>query len=99
MKILEPGQLGDAGVKAQGRQPDPKQSHKGTVVQRFWDGERAATIGGHGFFEIDVQRQADDLDDAVSFAIVVTLEMAGVVEVYSQVLNRVPVRPRVPVAA
>ncbi len=98
MKIVEPQQLGAAGIKAPGSQPDPKQAHKGTVVHRHWDGERAAAISGDGFFDLDVQREADDLDQSVSFALVVTLEMAGQAEVYTQILNRVPVKPLVPVA-
>lgn len=99
MKIVEPQQLGAAGIKAPGSQPDPKQAHKGTVVHRHWGGEKAAAIAGDGFFEIDVQREADDLDHAVSFALVVTLEMAGQAEVYAQVLNRVALKPVVAVPA
>lgn len=97
MKIVEPGQLGAAGIKASGIQPDPKQAHKGTVVHRRWDGERAAAIAGDGFFELDVQREADELDQATNFAVVVTLEMAGEATVYTQVLNRVAIKPAVPI--
>ncbi|WP_174836299.1 hypothetical protein [Sphingomonas sp. CL5.1] len=61
MKIVEPGQLSAAGVKACHTQPDPKQAHKGTVVHRRWGGEKAAAIAGDGFFELDVQREVDDL--------------------------------------
>jgi hypothetical protein len=96
MKIVEPGQLGAAGIKSGGvPQPDPKQAHKGTVVHRRWEGDRAAAIAGDGFFELDVQREADDLDQAVSFGLVVTLEMAGEATVYTEVLNRVAVKPAV----
>ena len=98
MKIVEPGQLGAAGVTATSVQPDPKQAHKGTVVHRRWDGNRAAAIAVDGFFDVDVQREADDLDHPTNFALVVTLEMLGAVEVYNQVLNRVGVRPAVQVA-
>ena len=98
MKIVEPTQLGTAGIKASGVQPDPKQAHKGTVVHRRWDGDKAAAMTANGFFELDVQREADDGDTPANFAIVVTLEMPGEVEVYSQVLNRVQVKPQVPVA-
>lgn len=97
MKIVEPGQLGDAGIKACSTQPDPKQIHKGTVVHRRWDGERAAAIAGDGFFDLDVQREADDLDQLTNFALVVTLEMAGEATVYSEVLNRVALKPVVPI--
>lgn len=98
MKIIEPDQLGAAGLKASGIQPDPKQAHKGTVVHRRWDGEKAAAIAAEGFFDIDVQREVDDDGSAASFAIVTTLEMPGETDVYTQVLNRVQVKPTIPVA-
>ena len=98
MKILEPSQLGTAGIKASGVQPDPKQAHKGTVVHRRWDGEKAAAMAADGFFELDVQREADDVGTPANFALVITLEMLGEVEVYNQVLNRVTIKPQVPVA-
>lgn len=97
MKIVEPAQLGAAGIKASGIQPDPKQAHKGTVVHRLWDGDKAAAMAANGFFDLDVQREADDGDAPANFAIVVTLEMPGEVEVYTQVLNRVAVKPQVPI--
>lgn len=98
MKIVEPEQLGAAGIKAGGiPQPDPKQAHKGTIVHRRWQGDRAAAIAGDGFFELDVQREADDLDQATNFALVVTLEMPGEATVYTEVLNRVALKPVVAV--
>ena len=98
MKILEPAQLGTAGIKASGLQPDPKQAHKGTVVHRRWDGNKAAAMAVNGFFELDVQREADDGDTPANFAIVVTLEMPDQIEIYNQVLNRVALKPQVAVA-
>jgi hypothetical protein len=98
MKIVEPIQLGAAGIKGNGFQPDANQAHKGTVVHRRWDGEKAAAIAVNGFFELDVQREADDGDTPANFAIVVTLEMPGEIEVYTQVLNRVAIKPQIPVA-
>lgn len=98
MKIVEPDQLGAAGIRASGiPQPDPKQAHKGTVVHRRWEGSNAAAIAGDGYFLIDVQREADDLDQPCNFALVVTLEMAGEAMVYTEVRNRVAVQPAVPV--
>lgn len=97
MKIIEPSKLGAAGIKAAGIQPDPKQAHKGTVVHRRWDGAKASAIAGDGFFDIDIQREADSLPDDVQFALVVTLEMAGELAVYNQVLNRVALKPAVAV--
>lgn len=95
MKIIEPGQLGAAGIKASNIQPDPKQAHKGTIVHRRWAGEKAAAIAANGFFDLDVQREADDLDQTTNFALVVTVEMIGEIEVYNQILNRVAVKPSV----
>lgn len=98
MKIVEPAaQLGAAGIKASGVQPDPKQAHKGTVVHRRWNGEKAAVIAADGFFDLDVQREVDDGDTPANFALVVTIEMAGEIEVYNQVLNRIAIKPQVPV--
>jgi plastocyanin len=99
MKIIKPDQLGAAGVESNSAQPDPRQAHKGTVVHWRWDGARAAAIAGDGFFDIDVQREADDVDQAANFAVVVTLEMAGEANVYTQVLSRIALKPRVIVAA
>lgn len=98
LKMVEPTQLGAAGIKASGIQPDPKQSHKGTVVHRRWDGEKAAAIAATGYFDIDVQREADDGDMPANFAIVTTIEMPGDADVYTQVLNRVAIKPVIPVA-
>lgn len=98
MKIVEPAQLGTAGIKPSGVQPDPNQAHKCTVVHRHWDGDKAAAMAAGGFFDLDVQTEADDGDVPINFAVVVTLAMPGEAAVYSQVLNRVAVKPQVPVA-
>ncbi|WP_444462948.1 S8 family serine peptidase [Rhodobacter capsulatus] len=82
MKIVEPTELGTAGIKASAFQPDPNQAHKGTVVHRRWEGDRAAAIAANGLFKLDVQREADDGDTPANFAIVVTLEMPGEIQVY-----------------
>jgi hypothetical protein len=100
MKIVKPGQLGAAGIEAPpGMQPDPKQAQKGTVVHHRWAGEKAAAIAGDGFFDLDVQREADDLEQTTNFALVVTMEMVGEMDVYTQVLNRVAIKPAVAVVA
>ncbi|MGN6422546.1 MAG: S8 family peptidase [Asticcacaulis sp.] len=99
MKINEPSQLGAAGMKATGAQPDPKQAHKGTVVHRRWDGDKAAGLAADGYFEIEVQREADGLEDNAAFALVVTLEMEGENQIYTQVFNRVALKPIVAVHA
>jgi hypothetical protein len=90
-------QCATAGITASSVQPDPKQAHKGTVVHRRWDGGKAGAMAANGFFDLDVQREADDGDTPANFALVITLEMLGEVVVYNQVLNRVAVKPVVPV--
>lgn len=95
MQIVEPDQVGEAGIKATGvHQPDPKQITKGTVVHRRWEGDRAAVLADGSDFVLDVQRQPDDLDAATHFALVVTVQMAGITEIYEQLLARVNVKPR-----
>jgi hypothetical protein len=98
MKIVEPAQLGATGMKASGVQPDTNQAHRGTVVHRRWEGDKAAAMAANGFFDLDIQREADGGDTPANFAIVVTLEMPGEVDVYTQVLNRVALKPQVPVS-
>jgi hypothetical protein len=99
IKIVEPTESAVAlAVSAASQQPDFNQTHNGTVVHRRWEGEKAAAFGANATFDIIVQRQIDDGLDPAPFAIVVTLKMAGVEEVYTQVLNRVQVKPPVPVA-
>jgi hypothetical protein len=94
MRIVEPEQTGAAGIKATGMQPDPKQIMKGTVIHRHWEGEKAAVLANGADFLLDVQRQPDDLDASAHFALVVTIQMAGVAEIYDQVLSRVNIKPQ-----
>ncbi len=47
--------------------------------------------------ELMIQRQPDETDDPTPFALVTTVTMPGVAEVYSQVRARVAVKPRVAV--
>lgn len=95
MKIVELDQMGNAGISATGLQPDPKQAHRGTVVHRRWDGEDAAAIAANGFITLDIQREKDELEQPTHFAVVATLEMPGEAQVYTQVLNRVGIKPRI----
>lgn len=98
LKIVEPAQLAVAGIAGAKLQPDPKQAHKGTVVHRRWDGDKAAAIAGNGVFSLAIQREKDDLPDAATFALAVTVEMPGVAEIYAQVRSRVAVQPQIPIA-
>jgi hypothetical protein len=84
-------------VTAAGDQPDSNQAHRGTVIHRRWEGEKAAALGDDATFELMIQRQPDELDDLVPYGIVVTVNMPGVAEVYTQVQNRVLIKPKIPV--
>ncbi|HEY1720345.1 MAG TPA: S8 family peptidase [Magnetospirillaceae bacterium] len=95
MKIVDPSTLGVAGIQTVSTQPESRQAHKGTVVHRRWDGDKAAAIASNGFIQLDVQREADDIEEEAHFAIVATLEMPGEAQVYTQVLNRVGIKPKV----
>lgn len=99
IKIVEPNEAAAMlAVKADGLQPDYNQTHNGTVVHRRWEGDRAAAFGENATFDIIVQRQIDDFADLTPYAVVASVKMAGANEVYTQVRDRLAVRPRVPVA-
>jgi hypothetical protein len=42
-----------------------------------------------------VQREPDEMDDPIAYAVVTTVTMAGVAEVYAQVRERVSIKPKV----
>jgi len=87
------------GVKGSGSQPDTNQAHRGTVIHRRWHGEKAAVLTAESIFEILVQREADELEEAVPYVLIVTVTMPGVEEIYAEILQRVAVKPRIAVPA
>jgi hypothetical protein len=98
LKLVEPTQpAATFAVKAAGEQPDTNQAHRGTVIHRRWAGEKAAALGANASFELMIQRQPDEIDDPMPYAVVTTVTMPGVAEVYTQVRERVAVKPKVPV--
>ena len=98
LKLIEPkDSMATFAVKASKSQPDMKQAHLGTVVHRRWTGERAAALGNASNFSLSVQREPDEVDDPVTYALVTTVAMPNVSEVYNQVRNRLRVQPVVPV--
>ncbi|HTT84305.1 MAG TPA: S8 family peptidase [Rhizomicrobium sp.] len=100
LKLIEPENPLDVfAVQASKEQPDINQSHSGTVVHRRWSGGKAAALGGFSEFELMIQRQPDDIDDPVPYALVTTITMPGVAGVYTEVKSRVAVQPKVPVPA
>lgn len=102
LKLVRPSEgMATLAVNASGEQPDDNQAHKGTVIHRRWSGEKAAVFGAGAGFEFMVQRQPDEIDDLVSYAVVATIAMPGVAEVYTQIRDRVAVKPKasVPIPA
>lgn len=95
LKLVNPAQgLETFAVSAAGEQPDDNQAHKGTVIHRRWSGQKAAVLAGASGFELMIQRQPDEIDDLVAYAVVTTVTMPGVAEVYAQVRDRVAVKPK-----
>jgi Subtilase family len=99
LKLVEPSAgLETFAVKAAGEQPDTNQAHRGTVIHRRWSGAKAAALGATSGFEFMIQRQPDEIDDPIAYAVVTTVTMPGVAGVYAQVRDRVAVKPKAPIA-
>jgi len=92
LKLLEPTESGAMGVEAKNSpQPDQNQMSRGTVSTRCWSGEKAAAVSENTEFSIVVERSPDTgtpIDAPVFFAVAVTLNMPGVLEIYDQVRAR-----------
>lgn len=99
LKLFDPDDLGTLGLSAEKHQPDSNQSHRGTVIHRRWTGARAAVVAEDGELTITVQREPDEFGEAVPYAVLVTIEMAGAADLYAQVQARIAVKPKVPVTA
>lgn len=94
IKMNEPKDSAAAlAVAAGGDQPDYNQIHNVTVAHRRWEGHKAAVFGENATFDIVIQRQIDDVIDPTPYAMVVTLKMAGVAEIYTQIRNRLAIKP------
>ena len=90
----------DLGLTDKGGQPDDNQARKGTVVHRWWRGQRAASLIHGDRLSIQVQRDPDQggqIDEEVPFAVAVTIAMPGEVRIYDQVRTRLSIQPQVPV--
>jgi Subtilase family len=86
-----------AGVSTTMDQPTHTQSESGTIVHRRWRAERMGTAGQAVSIPVQVQRERDQgipVDEAIPFAIAVTVEMPGAVQVYEQVLPSIQIQPR-----
>ena len=85
-------------VKPDSEQPDYHQSHKGTVIHRRWTGDKAAALGANAKFEFVIQRQPDGEDGDVAYAVVASVAMPTVAGVYTEIRNRIAIKPKVAVA-
>jgi Subtilase family len=97
LKLVEPDDLSTIGVAATKAQPDTNQSHRGTVIHRRWLGESAAALVRNHAVQLIVQREPDEVDEPIPYALVTTVSMPGVNEIYTQVRARVSIKPKVPV--
>jgi hypothetical protein len=69
------------------------------VIHRRWEGSRAAALSQNGNLSIVVQREPDEYDEPIPYAVVTTVKMPGVNEIYAQVRAQVAVQPKVQVTA
>lgn len=100
LKLVDPRELEALAVGSHSTQPDHNQIARGTVLHRRWSGKKAPALEPDPWLELLVQREPDPLDlepDPVPFALVATIEMPGVLGIYQEVRERlpVPVRTRV----
>jgi hypothetical protein len=97
LKLLDPEEISLLGIGASKNQPDINQSHRGTVVHRRWLGSKAAALSDEGSLSLIIQREPDEFDDLIPYALVTTIEMSGVSEIYAQVSAKVSIKPKVQV--
>ena len=99
LKLVEPkASSASFAVKPSSEQPDANAAHGGTVIHRRWVGNRAAALSAQANFDLTIQRQPDEIDASVPYAVVTTVTMPGISEIYAQVRERIAVKPKVPVA-
>lgn len=100
LKIASPldAALALAGVGTFSSQPTNTQSESGTVVHRRWRDSRIGLFGGGAVFPIHIQREKDQgtpIDEPISYALTVSVEMPGQVQVYEQVRTAIAIKPQV----
>jgi hypothetical protein len=99
LKLWIPDELGSLGVASSKKQPDVNQAHRGTVIHRRWTGEKAAVVTDGDNLELFLQREPDQIPEAIPYAVVTTLSMPGLNDIYAQVSAKLAIRPKVPVPA
>jgi hypothetical protein len=88
------------GAATSTNQHDSRQTQRGTIVHRRWEGKSAARFQNGDVIEIKVSRMWDDQEDdipQVPFAIAVSIEADGEIPIYDQVLSHIDIalRPRI----
>ena len=97
LKLLDPEDISLLGISASKNQPDINQSHRGTVVHRRWLGSKVAALTEEDSLSLVIQREPDESDEPIPYALVTTIEMSGVNEIYAQVSAKVLIKPKVQV--
>jgi hypothetical protein len=98
LSLLEPEQISSLGVSASSAQPDINMSKRGTVISRSWEGSKAPVVVENQSLKFTVQRepdQGDAPDDPIPFALVLSVSMPTVNEIYEQVRDRIVLADRV----
>jgi Subtilase family len=99
LRLLDPELHANLRVDSARDQPDTNQSARGTAIHRRWEGNRAATVGAEDTLTLAIQREIDrgtPIDEAIPFALAVSISMPGEERIYEEVLARVAIRPQIP---
>lgn len=85
------------GVKTHNNEPGYHNIERGTLSHRRWVGERIGDFAPNGTLNILVQRDKDagsTIDDAIPYALVVSLILEDGTAIYEDVLTSLAVKPR-----
>jgi hypothetical protein len=97
LRIEDPDSISSLGVTTAKSQPETFQAWRGTVYSKTWEGSNAAIVTPDHFLRFWVQRQPDltndNKDEAVQFAVAVTVAMPGQMQIYEQVRGRIAQLP------
>lgn len=92
--------LKSLGAKRSTDQHDARQTQRGTIVHRRWEGSSVSNFKNGDVIEVKVSRMWDDQGDQipqVPFAVALSIETGADIPIYDQVLSHIDValRPRV----
>jgi len=99
LKLIDPAAevLGRLALATGKGQPDGHAVHRGTVVQRKFEGGQAAALLTGEALQLKVQREPDEglAGEAIPFAVAMTVEADADLPIYTQVRSMLAVKPRV----